>query len=128
MISVVRQEVAIRFVLYRHSYLLSADTSKLLVKILLRPIFSQCRRELNGVIIRRNGEEAFVEGFVIERRQTDAITWIEAVLLMRLVCPRNDVAGQQQLWHTNSCQGAAAAIIGKYHATKIVLPLSPFCY
>ena len=122
------QEVAIRFVLYRHSDLLSADTSKLLVKILLRPIFSKSRRELNGIIIRRNGEEAFVEGFIIERRQTDAITWIKAVLLVRLVCPWYDVAGQLQLWHTNSCQGAAAAIIGKYHATEVVLTLSTFCY
>ena len=120
------QEIAIWFVIYWHSNLFAADASKLLVKILLRPIFSQCRRELNGVIIRRNGEEAFVEGFVIERRQTDAITWIEAVLLVRLVCPRNDVAGQQQLWHANSSQGTATAIIGKYHATEVVLTLSPF--
>ena len=124
----VRQEVAIWFVLYRHRYLLSADTSKLLIKILLRPILSQSRRELNGVIIRRNGEEAFVEGFVIERRQTDAITWIKAVLLVRLVCPRYDVAGQQQLRHTNSRQGTSATIIGKYHTTEVVLALSSFCY
>lgn len=87
------QEVTIRFVLYRHSYLPSADTSKLLVKKLVRPILSQSGRELNGVIIRRNSEETFVEGFVIERRQADAITWIKAVLLVRLVCPRYDVAG-----------------------------------
>ena len=122
----IRQEVAIRFVLYRHSYLLSADTSKLLVKILLRPILSQSRRELNGVIVWRNGKEAFIEGFVIECRQADAVTGIETVLLVRLVCPRNDVAGQQQLWHANSSQGTATAIIGKYHATEVVLTLSPF--
>ena len=122
------QEIAIWLMFYWQSYLFAADTSKVLFIILLLPIFSQSRRELNGVIIRRNGEEAFVEGFVIERRQTDAITGIETVLLVRLVCPRNDVAGQQQLWHANSSQGTATAIIGKYHATEVVLTLSPFCY
>jgi hypothetical protein len=81
------QEIAIWFVLYWHSYLLTADASKLLVKILLRPIFSQSRRELNGVIIRRNGEEAFVEGFVIECRQADAVTDPFSVLLLRAGLP-----------------------------------------
>lgn len=65
MLPVVRQKVPIWFELNWHSYLLAADTSKLLVKILLRSILSQSRREQDGVIVRRNGEEAFVEGFVI---------------------------------------------------------------
>ncbi len=39
------QELAIWFVLYWHSNLLTTDTSKLLVEILLRPIFSQSRRD-----------------------------------------------------------------------------------
>ena len=60
------QEIAIWFVIYWHSNLFAADASKLLVKILLRPILSQSRRELNGVIIRRNGEESLVEGFILE--------------------------------------------------------------
>ena len=60
------QEVPIWFVFYWHRYLFAADAPKLPVEILLRPIFSQSRRELNGVIIRRNGEESLVEGFIIE--------------------------------------------------------------
>ena len=122
------QEIAIWFVIYWHSNLFAADASKLLVKILLRSVFSQSRRELNGVIVRRDCEKSLVKGFVIECRQADAVTGIETVLLVRLVCPRNDVAGQQQLWHANSSQGTATAIIGKYHATEVVLALSSFCY
>ena len=54
------QEITIWFILYWHSNLLAADASNLLVKILLRYVFSQSRRELNGIIVRRDGEKAFV--------------------------------------------------------------------
>ena len=61
MVPMICQEIAIWLMFYWQSYLFAADTSKLLFIILLLPIFSQSRRELNGIIIRRNGEESFVE-------------------------------------------------------------------
>ena len=89
------QELAIRQILSRHHELLTDDAAKVQVVIFFRLVLTEGGGKTYGVVVWREGYKAFVEGLIVEGRQTDAIAGIKAVFFVRLVRPGDDVASQQ---------------------------------
>ena len=91
----IRQEVTVGLILDRHGYLPASDVAEMAVEILLRLILAQGGGKEHGIVVGRDGDEAFVEGLIIKCRKADAVARVEAVFLVRLFRPGDDVASQQ---------------------------------
>ena len=90
----IRQKVTVGLVIGWHRYLAPADAAEMAVVVFSGLVFPQGGREADGVVVGRDGDEAFVESLVVEGREADAVLGIEALILVRLVCPGYDMAGQ----------------------------------
>ena len=72
----------------------AVNGGKVLLIIVFRAVVTQLLRE-DGTVVIIKGHQAFVESLVMEGIQADTVLGIEAFSLVRLVVPRNDVAGYQ---------------------------------